>query len=127
MPIIYEVNRESRLVFARVIGVLTHEDIVRYQADVWAHSDVRGFDEIVDASAVEKIEYESSRRVNETASIAASMDSKELPTRLAIIAVSPEAYGLARMYQTFRETTPGSTKIVRVVRSLNEAHEWLGR
>lgn len=127
MPIVYEVNRESRLVFARVVGVLTHEDIVGYQSDVWAHPDVRGFDEIVDASAVEKIEYESSRRVNETASIAASMDSKESPTRLAIIAVSPEAYGLARMYQTFRETTPGSTKIVRVVRSINEAYEWLGR
>lgn len=127
MSIVYEINRDAKLVFARVVGVLTHDDIVGYQRDVWSRSDVEGFDEIVDASAVERIEYESSRRVNETASLAASSDSKEHITRLAIVAVTPDAYGLARMYQTYRETTPGNTKAVRVVRSLEEAHTWLGK
>lgn len=127
MSIVYEINRDAKLVLARVVGVLTHDDIINYQRDVWSHPEIAGYDEIVDASAVEKIEYESSRRVNETASLAASSDSKEHITRLAIVAVTPEAYGLARMYQTFRETTPGNTKSVRVVRSLDEAHAWLGK
>lgn len=127
MPIEYTVDREAKLVYARVTGVLTHDDIMGYQRDVWARPEVEGFDEIVDVSAVEKIAYESGRRVGETASFAATTDSKEHPSRLAIVAITSEAYGLARMYQTYRETTPGNTKVVNVVRSLDDAYKWLGR
>jgi hypothetical protein len=127
MPIEYDIDRDSKLVSARVTGVLTHDDLIGYQRDVWTRPDVEGFDEIFDVSEVEKIAYESSRRVGETASFAATTDSKNYPTRLAIVTTTPEAFGLARMYQTYRETTPGNTKLVKVVRSMAEAHEWVGK
>jgi hypothetical protein len=127
MPIEYEIDSASKLVTARVTGILTHDDINGYQHDVWTRPELEGFDEIVDVSEVESIAYESGRRVSETASLAASTDSKKHPSRLAIVAITPVAYGLARMYQTYRETTPGSTKLVKVVRSLAEAHEWVGK
>jgi hypothetical protein len=127
MPISHEIDAENRLVVARASGVLTHDDIVAYQRDVWSQEEVLGFDEIVDVSGVDRIAFESSRRVSEIAAIAAERDSKSDPSRLAIVAPTPETYGLARMYQTFRETTPGSTRSVNVVRTLAEAHKWLGK
>lgn len=125
VPISFEIDREKRLVSARATGVLTHDDLIGYQDDAWSSDEVMGFDEIVDMSSVEQIAFESSRRVSELASLAAQKDLKGDPSRLAIVAPSLEAYGLARMYQTYRETAPRSTRTVRVFRSLTEAQEWL--
>jgi hypothetical protein len=127
MPITIEVDSGSRVILARITGVLTHDDILGYQQDVWSRPEVVGFDEIIDVTAVERIAFESSRRVGEIAALGATMDSKDKPTRLAIVAPTPESYGMARMYQTYRETTPGGTKAVKVFHSMAEAWAWLGK
>ncbi len=127
MPITIEIDAGNRLILARITGVLTHEDILAYQHDVWSRPELAGFDELIDVSAVERIAFESSRRVGEIAELAVEMDSKDNPTRLAIVAPTPESYGMARMYQTYRETTPGGTKTVMVFHTVPEAWAWLGK
>ena len=127
VPISYEIDTVAQLVISRITGVLTHEDILGYQHSVWSRPEVVGFDELIDVSAVERIAFESARRVGELAAAAAQTDATAHPGRLAIVAPTAESYGLARMYQTFRETTPGNTRTVMVFRDLSEAWAWLGK
>ena len=43
----------------------------------------------------------------------------------AIVATSAFAYGLARMYATYRALDPRSTRVVSVFRSVDDALTWL--
>jgi hypothetical protein len=48
-----------------------------------------------------------------------------LQTRFAIVATSAFAYGLARMYATYRALDARSTRAVNVFRAVNDAEAWL--
>ena len=124
MPLTYEVDSDRRLVIATGHGVLTDGDIFGYQETVWSRPEVRGFDEIVDVTGVEKIEYQSHQRVGKLAELSAGMDSPA-KTRLAIVAPDATAFGLARMYQAYRGLQARSTKEVAVFRDLAQALQWL--
>ncbi|HET7251318.1 MAG TPA: hypothetical protein VFI79_15810, partial [Gemmatimonadales bacterium] len=60
------------------------------------------------------------------AELSASMDIPTTHSKFAIIATTDEAFGLSRMYETYRHLEGKSTKQVRVFRSLTEAHAYLG-
>ena len=124
MPLTYEIDSKRRLIIARGHGVLSHDDVVLYQTTVWSQPEVRGFDEIVDVSGVERIEHPPSQQVRETAGLSAAMDSGQ-KSRFAIVASEFGAYGLARMYQTYRGLQPKSMKEVAVFRSFEEAWQWI--
>ncbi|MEW5875276.1 MAG: hypothetical protein AB1752_08865 [Candidatus Zixiibacteriota bacterium] len=125
MALTAEVDMERRLVMARAHGVLTYEDIEQYQKTLWTRPEVKGFNEIVDVSDVEKIDYQSSHHVRELAVLASEMDGVE-KSRLAIVASEAGAYGIARMYQTYRGLQSKSTKEVAVFHTMDEAMKWLG-
>jgi len=124
MSLSYEIDSEHKLVIARAHGVLTYKDISDYQAEVWTCPEVIGFDEIIDVSAVEQIDYHSPRQVGELAARSANMEC-ERETRLAIVAPDYGSYGLARMYQTYRGLQANSKKKVAVLRSFEEASMWI--
>ena len=126
MPLSYEIDTKHRLVIAKGHGVLTYEDLIAYQTDVWSRREVLGFDEIVDVSDVDKIAYDSPRQVSALADHAASLDS-ERETHLAIVAPDYGAYGLARMYQIFRGLQSKCPKKVEVFRSFDQASLWIAR
>lgn len=125
MPIAYEIDHQRRLVTARAQGTLTHEDIMAYQRDVWSRADVNGYNELVDMSRVAHIDLKSIDRVRELAKISAGMDSPSTASRFAIVAPTGEAFGLGRMYQTYRSLDERSTKEVGVFRTLDEALAFL--
>ena len=124
MPVSHEIDAERRLVIARGHGVLTYDDIVAYQTEVWSRPEVVGFDEIVDNSDVERIAYRSPRYVAELAELGANMDS-ERETLLAIVSPDYGSYGLARMYQTYRGLQSKGKKKVALFRSFEEASQWI--
>jgi hypothetical protein len=124
VPVSYQIDAERRLVIARGHGVLTYDDIATYQAEVWSRAEVAGFDEIVDNSAVDRIAFRSSHYVAELAGIGANMDCAR-GALLAIVAPDDASYGLARMYQTYRELEPKNKKKVNVVRSFADAWQWI--
>jgi len=126
MPITYEIVHDQRLVIATPHGVLTDADMFGYQQEVWSRPDVRGYDELIDMAGVSDIEFISTKRVAFLADLSASMDPPALASKLAIIATADLHFGLARMYETYRETAKQGTKAVRVFRSRNEAVQWLG-
>jgi hypothetical protein len=125
MPIEYNIDHERRLVTARGIGTLTHEDVFGYQLDVWSRAEVAGYDELVDMSGVGKIDLPSIDQVPKLAKLSASMDPRSPASKLAIVARDDFAFALARMYETYRGLDTASTKEVRVFRSLADALAFL--
>jgi hypothetical protein len=128
MPIRYQIEHEHRLVRAVITGTLTREDTFSYQREVWSRPDVRGYNQLVDASALDHVDipFPSADAMRELAALAASMDDPDVKSRFAIVATSAFAYGLARMYATYRALEPRSHKELAVFRSLEEAAAWLG-
>jgi hypothetical protein len=66
------------------------------------------------------------RNVRQLAKLAAKMNNHLSPSKFAIVAPGNEAFGLGRMFQTYRSLTAQSTKTVGVFRSLAEAFTFLG-
>lgn len=126
MPITYQIEHDLRLVIATPHGKLADADIFRYQQEVWTRLDTKGYDELIDMTGVSEIEFISNNRVAFLADLSASMDAPGLASKLAIIATTDLHFGLARMYETYRETTKQGTKLVRVFRNRNDAIQWLG-
>jgi hypothetical protein len=126
MPIDFVIEITLRRVVATVRGTLTDQDVFGYQRGVWSRPEVIGFDEIVDMTYVEHVELPtpSSERMRALADLSAEMDAAAR-SRFAIVAPGDFAYGLARMYGTYRTLDERSTKEVRVFRSMEEAVAWL--
>lgn len=108
-------------------GTLTGDDVFGYQRDVWSSPAVQGYDELMDMSDVERIDLTSVRKLKDLAALSADMDPPATPSKFAIVAPKDEAFGLGRMYETYRRLEGKSTKQVGVFRSLEEAMEFLGR
>ncbi len=126
MPIDYWIDPLRRVVLARCHGILTDQEVFDYQRDVWSRHDLAGYDELVDASQIERIDLPSTDRVIDLASLSAQMDAPNTSSRLAIVASENRAFGLGRMYQTYRELNERNTRQVCVFRTLPAALQWLG-
>jgi hypothetical protein len=127
MPFAYRVDHDARLVLAVGSGVITDADVFAYQKDVWSRPDVAGYDELIDMSLVTEIVVPSSDRVRDLAALSATMDDKSMTSKFAIVAPTDVAFGLGRMYQSYRALDRRSTKEVGVFRTMREALEFLRR
>jgi hypothetical protein len=125
MSIEHRIDTQRRVVHARVLGVMTDADVFAYQRTVWSDPAVAGFDEIVDMSGVTEIVMPSSLRARDLAEVSAGMDAPDTSSRLAIVAPADFAFGLARMYASYRGLQERGSKEVEVFRSLEEATRWL--
>src|SRR5262245_12740657 len=110
MPISYRVDHEARVVVAAAHGVVADADVFGYQREVWSRKDVGGSDELNDMAAAARIDVPSGDRVRDLAKLAAGMDEASTKSRFAIVASDDMAYGLGRMFQTFRGLDDRSTK-----------------
>lgn len=127
MPISYEILHERKLVRATITGTLTRDDVFNYQKNVWSLPEVHGYNQLIDASEMGHVDipFPSADSMRELSSLAAGMDDPNLKTRFAIVATSAFAYGLARMYATYRALDSRSTRAVSVFRSVDDAMAWL--
>jgi hypothetical protein len=126
MPIEFTIDHARRLVTATARGTLTGRDVFGYQRDVWSRADVQGYNELLDMRAVEAINLPSVDNMRALAELSASMDTPQTSSKFAIVATSDEAFGLSRMYETYRHLEGKGTKQVGVFRTLNEAYAYLG-
>jgi len=126
VPIEYRIHYEHRIVIARGRGAFTTADVFGYQREVWSREDVAGFNELVDMTAVTEIVTASAERMRELASLSAGMDPSGGSAKMAIVAPQDIAFGLGRMYETYRSLEPASKKEVSVFRTISEALAFLG-
>lgn len=128
MPIDHRIDAERRLVVAQAKGELTIEEILSYQREVLSRPEVAGFDELVDVRGVERFVGATAERARTIARLSASSDRPgEPPGRMAIVVSDELGFGLARMYESVRDTTPGSNKQIKIFRDHDEALRWVTR
>jgi hypothetical protein len=125
MPIEFTIDHARRLVTATARGMLIGQDVFGYQRTVWSRADVQGYNELLDMRAVEGIDLPSVDNLRALAQLSASMDIPATSSKFAIVATSDEAFGLSRMYETYRHLEGKSTKQVAVFRTLTEAYAYL--
>jgi hypothetical protein len=125
MPIDYRVDHDQRRVIAEGHGAVTAEEIFRYQREAWSRSDVAGYDELVDMTDVREIVEPKAHEMRALAQMSAGMDAPGGAGRFAIVAPGDFAFGLGRMYEAFRDMTPGTRKEVSVFRDRAAALAWL--
>ena len=126
MPIDFRIDSDRRVVFAAGRGTVTPEEVFDYQRQVWSRADVAGYNELFDMSAAERIIPPSRGSVRDLASSAALMDPPDFMSKFAIVAPQDLAFGIGRMFESYRELDERSTKQVAVFRSMQPALAWLG-
>ena len=127
MPIEFQIDHARRTVWVKCVSPVAVTDFFAYQRDVWSRPDVAGYDEFVDAVGVADITLPSSVGTDfrDLVQLSAQTDSRATTAKLAIVAPDDLSFGLARMYETYRELNPRSTKLVAVFRSRDEALKWI--
>src|SRR5262249_13141808 len=110
MSIEYKIDHARRLVTAKGRGILTGEAIMKYQREVWSKPEVMGFNELVDMSEVEEFDLPTVKGMKDLAMLSASMDTRGR-SKFAIVAPTDEAFGLGRMYETYRRLEGGSKEV----------------
>ena len=125
MPIKYRVDHEARVVICAGHGVFSDSDVFGYQREVWSRKDVAGYNELVDMTHVTRIALPSADRVKDLANLASEMDDPSSKSKMAVVASNNFAYGLGRMFQTYRELDRRSTKEVAIFRTMEEALAFL--
>jgi hypothetical protein len=115
----YEIDKERRLVTSTASGVITLPQVWAHQEKLLKDPDFDpSFAQLLDVTRVTKVELSSEdvRRVAESNTLSSN-------PRLAIVATSAFVYGLARMFQIFREMT--GEEGIRVFRDRDEALAWV--
>ncbi len=128
MPISIRMDPARRVRYAVATGVITDADILEGYAGVLSDPAYDpSVDQIFDGNGIERIEV-TSAAIWEIAQLVARTDraiSAGVRPRVAIVAPSDATFGLARMYQAYRELEP-SPKQYLVCRTAEEARRWLG-
>jgi hypothetical protein len=120
MPLSYVIDKHRGLVTSTASGVLTYSDIVAHQEGLKSDPDFDPkFDQLFDGTAVTKIEL--------TAGEIQTVARQKLfaaGSRQAFATSSEFAYGMARMFEIYRETSR-TGRLVRVFSGTEAAREWL--
>jgi len=128
MPIAYRVDNDARVIVVAGYGVLADAEIFGFQREINRRPDIAGYDQLVDMSRVTEFAVPSSDRVRDLASLAAEqdVDAPGLAARMGIYAPTDIGFGLGRMFQTYRELDPRTTRQVGVFRTMEEALAFVG-
>lgn len=120
MPLTCVIDKQRRLVTSTATGTLSYSDIAAHQDRLKNDPDFNpGFDRLFDGTRVTKIALtvEEIQTVARQRVFAAG-------SRQAFATSSEFAYGMARMFEIYRETA-GTGRLMRVFNSLEAAQEWL--
>ena len=120
MPLSFVIDKQRRLVISTASGTVTYSEIAAHQVGVKNHPDFDpAFDQLIDGTGVTKVAV----TVEEIRTVARQrLFGTE--SRQAFATSSQFAYGMARMFELYREAS-GSGRPVRVFNTLDAAQEWL--
>lgn len=121
MPADLKIDVVRRLVLTRLWGVVTAADLTDGRRHMIAHPSFQpDFSQLVDLRDLISIEATSAEIQQLAAGAPFTPESKR-----AFVAKSDLAFGMARMYESYRESThPGDQ--IRIFRNMADAELWLG-
>jgi hypothetical protein len=123
MPIEHDFDPDRRILSVRMFGVVGDEDVLQLAKEITGDAvEDPVHDELIDLREVDApiATTETLRRVAE---MFRGSERQPESVKIAFVATSDAAYGIARMYQAFRSDSAAS---MRVFRELEEARAWLG-
>ena len=119
MAIFNKVDKERRLVISTACDVFTLADGLGYQRQLLSDPDFdSSFAQLADFTHVTKFDLKG-----EDVRLLAQQNIFSPSSRRAFVVNGDLAYGLARMFEIFRETL--GNEGIRVFRNLEEALEWV--
>ncbi len=119
MAIRLTVDKDNSVFFTAIIGSATIEEMRDYIESLYSHPEIKpDYSHLVDLRETDEVDITSGDVKQLTELKFLSAESK-----LAIVAPLDFYYGMARMYEIFRQDSPVD---IQVFRSFTEATEWLG-
>jgi len=123
MPIEHEFDAERNLLRVRMFGLVTDDDVLDYAETITSDASLGAvYDELIDLRDLET-PAASTDVMRRVADIFREHERAPEAVKVAFVATSDAAYGIARMYQAFRAESAAD---MRVFRSQDEACGWLG-
>ena len=121
MPITSQIDSSFGVVFSKFRGVVTPEDILaqveRFNTDPAFQP---SFNHLIDTRGATRFDVSG-----EGIRLVATHTAFNEKSRRAIVAVKDDIFGMARMYQLYREWSEKPDQ-VRIFRDMEEARRWLG-
>jgi hypothetical protein len=119
VPADYRIDPERRIIYSRGWGLLSDEDLRRYQERLNADPDfVPVYSQLVDLSDVEVLKLSS-----EGVRMSAAAETWSPEARRAFVAPMDAVYGMVRVHEGF---SGGEQPNVKIFRCISEARAWLG-
>lgn len=123
MPLHYRVDPDSRILVATGEGVLEESDLLAYTEQIAGDPEAqKARHELVDLRAADPGSPVSSDAVRRVAQFWAQREDSVKGGRVAFVAGSDLAFGLARMYELLRAS---QVHEIQVFRDWDEAWAWL--
>ena len=127
MSAIHNIDNENKLIVTTWEGeacdVEFIEAIKKYQSSIQNNPNYINYNEVVDCRKITKLKL-TSEGIKTIGTIASATDTEKTHKKLALIVSSNLAFGLARMYQTYRSFSKTANKEIRVFKNESEALKW---
>jgi hypothetical protein len=123
MPVEHRYDAALRTLFVTFTGEVSETELLDTARKLSADPSIPpGRRELVDLSRIENSDV-TSAALRRVAHIYSETDKQPEDSQVAIVAPGDLYYGLSRMYEAFRRSSPVE---IRVFRELAEARSWLG-
>jgi hypothetical protein len=123
MPITCRFDAALNVLFVEMHGIISDEDLLQYAKRATKDTEIpRICHELIDLREV-RVPQASTASLRRVAATFRDAERAPAGVRIAFVASTDAAYGLARMYQAFRS---GSEAAFHVFREMGEARAWLG-
>ena len=130
MPATHRIDPQQQLILTRWHGPVSADGLIealrQYQQLLAQDPKLYGYHELVDFSQTSEVNL-NTESILQIARFASRSDALSKPHKLAFVANTNLAYGLARMYVAYRSIGKRKTKQVQAFRTLAEAQSWLNQ
>ena len=128
MPASHYVDNKLKILVSTWEGDATDfecaEALKKYQEEFQNNPDYIKYNEIIDTRKVKKIKL-TTKGIKYSSILASSTDQNEKNRKLAFIVNSNLAYGLVRMFITYRSVSDNASKEINVFKNEKKAIDWV--
>jgi hypothetical protein len=128
MPAVHNIDHNRKLIITTWDGEPTVQDLAsalnKYRKEIKELPEYIQYDELVDLSSIGGVKLNSSG-LRVLADIAAKSDKTGIRTKLAIVVKPGLTFGLARMYEIYRNLNPSKSKEIKIFQETSSASDWL--
>ena len=128
MPANHHIDHKTKLIVTRWEGFACDIELIKalkkYQKEIQNHPDYIHYNEVLDVCKVSsnQVTLEGIRNI---ARIASEADHSQPNRKLALLVCSNLAFGLAKIYETYRKYAKSGKQQIRVFKNEKDAFQWV--